>query len=301
MTTGNRQEYQAAIDLGSNSFRLLIAPAGDPGAAAVKKTVTVGLGRGHGGLIQPEAMARGIEVAAGFAREIARRGIPADRIRACGTEALRRAANRGEFLRRVENTLGCGAELISGEEEARLTLAGIRAGMRTPPGEMMVADIGGRSTEFIHCRGQEVLWTASIPLGAIRTSAMLEEGEERSTAAVSRALAPLGSRKGAADLVLCGGSATTCAAIGLGLDPYDPAVVQGHRLRLSEVCGLLSRLLAMPREEMARIRGLPPDRAPLIAGGLLIIREIMRAGAFPAATVSDYGLLEGIFLSIPAS
>ncbi len=293
----------AAIDLGSNSFRLLIATPGRP--PLNKKMITVGLGRNLAAdnRITAAAAEKGVAALAEFRRDIIKAGVTAARTRACGTEALRRAANRNDFIARAENILGKKIEVINGETEARLTLNGIISGLKWPRRPVLIADIGGNSTEIIYAsRPPAIDRLVSLGLGAANVSHDLGKGSiDRVTAAIDTAMAGFWSKINPdrlLRLILSGGSATTCAAINLGLDAYDPKQVQGHIITRAEMAAISDRLITTADARATAIKGLDPARAAIVNGGVLLCRKIMEKSAADSVIISDNGLLEGIFLSL---
>jgi len=296
------------VDIGSNSFRLLVAEveAGHLHPLA-HELVTVRLGEGLGGtgLLASAPMRRGEAALVRFAEKIA--AYPVDSLRACATHAVRNAANRDEFLQRAGVLAGFRIEVLSGEEEARLALLGALSALpqeqRRYP--MMLADVGGGSSELIlqALAGSEPR-AISLPLGAVglieEFGADLEAMRRKIRAVLVPALWRIAEgemvRKGSL-LVASGGTATSLAALSLGLARYDARQVQNYTLSQARLDNLLARLVALSPEERKGLPALADGRGEIIVAGTVILQELRQALAIPALLVSDAGLLEGILLS----
>ncbi|MEW6595329.1 MAG: Ppx/GppA phosphatase family protein [Thermodesulfobacteriota bacterium] len=293
----------AAIDLGSNSFRLLIATLRPNGAMQplVKKLITVRLGQGlhTTGRLDQEAMARGLEALARFAALLDAHH--PQRLRACATHALRTAANRDEFLAPAARLLGQPIEVIDGHTEAALALAGVRQAVGGDA-HLLVADVGGGSSELIGEGGVTSLAIGTVSLTE-RFLTPTPPPTPESLAAVRTAIAAAVSESilpflpPGTLLVGSGGTATALAALDLGLITYDESKVQGHRLplaRLRELTGQLARLDAQGRNQLP---GLDQGRGEILLAGALIYEHLLTKLSAATLTVSDAGLLEGILWS----
>lgn len=310
----------AALDVGTNSVRLLVADlspeAGlQPRRYAVRIT-RLGGGAGPAGLAQA-SIERTVSTIAEFARLVREEGVVA--LRAVATSAAREARNRAELLARARDAAGIELEVISGEEEAALAMAGVRWAMaRLPgglPGRFVLVDVGGGSTEVVLAerrphprRPGDPEWrdeARSLPLGAVR----LVEGYLRSDpptpaelacmeAAIEARLAadlPPGFAA-AALLVGTAGTITTLAAMDLGLTAYDRTKVTGHLLSRPALEARYAQLVALPAAARLALPGLERGREDLVVAGLAIVLAIMRRLGSAGLTVVDAGLLEGICL-----
>jgi exopolyphosphatase/guanosine-5'-triphosphate,3'-diphosphate pyrophosphatase len=232
------------------------------------------------------------------------------RIIAVGTSALREAGNSGDFIDRVLRETGITITVISGDEEAYLTSAGIMAGGVTGDGHaVVVLDIGGGSTEWIVCSDPH--HRGSLPVGCVRFTERhihhdpplreeivslrndIEQVIRNSPLNILLKL-PGGFGDERRACVITGGTATTLASVDLELDHYDSEKIHGHRLPFRKIALLSSRLSSLPAQQRSMVRGLEPDRADVIIAGLLIVEMIMTLGGIGEAAVSDYGLLEGL-------
>jgi exopolyphosphatase/guanosine-5'-triphosphate,3'-diphosphate pyrophosphatase len=291
----------AAIDLGTNSTRLLVADADDGRLKEVERLLAITrLGEGvdtSRGLAEP-AVAR---VDAQVGRYIDRaRELGAETVLAIATSAVRDAANGGEFLAGLERRHGIRTMLLAGEHEARMTFRGVTSA-RPLSGEAVICDIGGGSTELIAGDPQGVNYAVSLDMGCVRMSERFlradpPTGEE--IAALRRQVAEmLPTDVPAGELIGVAGTVTTLATIDLGLDEEIPERVDGHRLGRARVSAELERLAAIPLAERRRVRGLMPERAPTIVAGAAILVELMERLGADTLTVSERDILHGAALS----
>ena len=299
----------ASIDLGTNTVRLLIATVGTGGLEPllVKRRITrLGGGFTREAGISPESGQRTIAALVEFSEDLALREV--SRIRAVATSAVRDAVNGPEFRDEVLKTSGIALEVIGGEEEGLLTLRGIRAGLGDPVGMLLAFDVGGGSTEYTLADSGTPRFTLSLPLGVVR----LTEGKQELAAMtdkVERELAVLGAEMARAGVtvdpscfLLAGtaGTATTLAAIDLGMTDYDYRRVNGHWLARDTVAALYEKLLGLTPEERLAIPGMEKGREDLIIAGALVTLKTLDRFGFDGMKVSDFGLLEGVLLSISA-
>ncbi len=294
----------AAIDCGTNSIRLLVAdlpPNGGPLTDVTRQMEIVRLGAGvdRTGALQPAAIERARVALAGYAAQITRLG--AERVRMVATSASRDARNADEFRAMVLATLGHPPEVISGDEEARLSFAGAVRGL--PAARYLMVDIGGGSTEFVV--GSTVVERAlSVDIGCVRlterhlhgdppTAAEVDAATVDIEAAVDRALTAVDGAS-AEQVVGLAGSVTTVAGIALDLPAYDPQRIHHARVPRGDVARVTASLLAMTRAQRLTLPVMHPGRADVIGAGALILRVILdRAGA-GAVIASEHDILDGI-------
>lgn len=279
----------AAVDMGTNSCRLLIAEMmGGRPVTVLKKVVTTRLGEGiqESGWLHPLAIKRTVDCLINF-REIMT-GYRVEAWRVVGTSALREAANREDCLAVAEDA-GLRIQVISGEEEAYLSYLGVQHGLTLdrPP---LVVDLGGGSTEFIYLNEPRLI--RSVPVGAVKAS----EGDWPAVRICEafREIFGLGARFRENPLVLVGGTPSTLVAVKKGLAEYDPELVHGQTLTREDVADLYNMLEAMPLELRRRLPGLQPERADIIVKGTLIVHLIMDGLQKREVTVSESDLLEGV-------
>jgi exopolyphosphatase / guanosine-5'-triphosphate,3'-diphosphate pyrophosphatase len=267
--------------------------------------VRLGQGLARTGRLAPEAIDRAL-VAVRAYRDRAR-ALGAGRIRVVATAAVRQAGNRDTLLAALGADGDLDVRVISGEEEARLTLLGVAAGLPATSDRYVVFDVGGDSTEILVARGARAECVVSLRLGVVPLTERflradpVDWAEYRGCAAyaaerlaaeawpVIRPLAP-------GRLVGTAGTVTTLAALDLELAAYDAARVQGHRLSRARIEALLQRLGAMTIAERARLPALEPGRADVLIPGIALTLGVLDGLALPELVVSDNGLREGILL-----
>jgi exopolyphosphatase / guanosine-5'-triphosphate,3'-diphosphate pyrophosphatase len=303
----------ATIDLGSNTVRLLVADveSGRPGWQTVlqdQQVTRLGEGLAVSGRLASAAMAR---TRAAVSDYVARaRAAGAARIDVVATSAVREAVNGREFAAALEESTGVVVRVIGGEEEARLTVRGVLHGLEAR-GRSVVFDIGGGSTEYVLAGPGGPIAAVSLRLGVVplaerypfpgrvdptRYARLTDEVK----AQLARELpAAIRDTRGAR-LVGTAGTVTTLAALDLGLEHYEAARVQGHRLSRRAVAELLGRLGALTVAERAALPCLEPGRADLIVAGVAIVAETMACLQASELIVSDHGLREGLLLEVCA-
>jgi exopolyphosphatase/guanosine-5'-triphosphate,3'-diphosphate pyrophosphatase len=283
----------AAVDLGTNTTRLLVADVdGGTVTELLRRTAITRLGEGvdERRRLLPVPVARVRNVLSGFRREAEALG--AGRVLAIATSAVRDAENGEAFLGEVEWSYGFETRLLSGDEEAALPLRGARPGGARPVGTVVV-DVGGGSTELI-ADGLRV----SLDVGSVRLTERFLHSDppaaeelERAAAAV-RGLLPDGSFRHAVGVA---GTVTTIAALELGR--YDAELVHGYRIPRGRVEAQLERLAALPLAARRGLPGLEPERAPVIVGGVLVVREVLQRFALDEIEVSERDVLTGAALA----
>ncbi len=227
---------------------------------------------------------------------------------AVGTSALREAAN-AEALLAPAGRLGIEFRVISGEEEAALTLLGVRAGLPDLPPHLLMLDIGGGSTEFLLADGGRVRAAVSTDLGSVRLTETCLALDPPTPEELGRLRAAVGARLQALRgelpaippggvLVGTAGTITTLAAIDLGLASYDPDRVNGYVLSVARSASLLEELAALPLARRRAVPGLEPARADIILAGAMVCRLAMECFGFRELRVSEGGLREGIVLDL---
>ncbi len=281
-----------AIDLGTNSTRLLIADVEDGRVEEVARDTTItrlGESVDERRKLLPTAVARVRNVLSGYRRELERLG--AERVLVLATSSVRDAENGEAFLGEIEWSYGFTTRLLSGEEEAELTRRGVAGGRELDP-DALVLDIGGGSTELI-TEGER----ASIDMGSVRlTERFLHSDpparEQLDAAAngVRELLPDLQPR----EAIGVAGTITSLAALELG--EYDPERIHGYRLSREAVEAQLERLASLPLAERRELPGLDPDRAPVIVAGAVIVDQVMKRYGLDELEVSERDLLHGAAL-----
>jgi len=301
----------AAIDCGTNSIRLLVAdlPA-DPGDALVDvtrrmKIVRLGQGVDRTGRLAPDAIERTRVALADYVAEITELG--ATRVRMVATSATRDAANAADFQSMVERTLGVEPEVVSGDEEARLSFAGAARGLGSAPAPYLVIDIGGGSTEFV--LGDRTPSSAiSVDIGCVRiterhltsdppTPEEVAAAEATISAKVEDALSVVPGHQ-ARTMIGLAGSVTTVTALALGLASYQPERIHHARVSRADVRRVTEHLLGLTHSERLALPAMHPGRADVIGAGALILRVIMDRVGADSVIASEHDILDGIAWSL---
>lgn len=289
-----------AIDIGTNTIRLLIADLDDDRLVDVERhTEVVGLGRGVDatGRFDPERVEHALAVLATYAERLRTNRVT--QVRAVATSATRDAEDGPEFLGRATAVLGVGPDLISGIDEAALSFRGATAAI---PGESptLVIDPGGGSTEFVF-GGAAPEYSVSLDIGSVRlTERLLPERPatpDRVAAAAEEVAEIFGLVRlpaSPARVIGVAGTFTSLAAISLELDAYDRSVVHGSILTMADLDRLVGQLAGLTVEETAAIPSLEPKRAPVLLGGTIVAREAVRVSGRSEALISEADLLDGI-------
>ncbi|HEV7193421.1 MAG TPA: Ppx/GppA phosphatase family protein [Jatrophihabitantaceae bacterium] len=298
----------AGIDCGTNSIRLLIADARADGTLidVVREMQIVRLGQDvdRTGRLAPEAIERTRVALAGYAAAIARHD--AQRVRMTATSATRDAVNRDDFVQMVVATLGVAPEVITGADEAALSFRGAVAGLPRLQTPVLVADIGGGSTEVV--LGNGALRAHSMNVGCVRMTERHLHGDPPTAdqigaavrdvrAAIVQAAADVPIRS-AATFVGVAGTVTTLAAIALGLDSYDADAIHGSTMTAEQVADVTQQLLAMTRDERAALPVMHPGRVDVIGAGALVLRTLMEQVGAAEVVVSEHDILDGIAMSL---
>lgn len=297
----------AAIDCGTNSIRLLIADVDGPElTAVVKRMEIVRLGQGvdRTGRLAPDALERTRVALAEYVAQIEEFGATA--VRMVATSATRDAANADEFRDMVVSTLGSAPEVVSGDEEARLSFDGAVRGMDAPA-PYLLADIGGGSTELVLGSGT-LDQAVSVNIGCVRMTERHLHGDPPTEAEIAAASHDIGVAldsglavvPGAQARTLIGvaGSVTTVAALALALPAYDPDRIHRARIGYSDVARVTAELLGLTVAQRLELPVMHPGRADVIGAGALVLRILMERIGAAAVVASEHDILEGIAWSL---
>ena len=284
----------AAIDLGTNTTRLLVADVEDGRVdEVVRRTAITRLGEGvdERRRLLPLPIARVRNVLSDYRRESEALG--AERTLLVATSAVRDAENGEAFLGEIEWSYGFTTRLVSGDDEAALTIDGV-ATSRPLDAATLLVDIGGGSTELVLGETRH-----SLDVGAVRLTERHLPGDppteqelDECARAVRDVLPDLEPRDG----VGVAGTTTTIAALDLGLDEYDRERVHGHRLTLDGARRQLERLASLPLAERRQVPALEPERAPVIVAGAVILCELLGRYGLDAIEASERDILDGVAL-----
>jgi len=308
----------AALDLGTNNCRLLVARPRDDGFRVIdafSRIVRLGEGLGQSGTLSEPAMGRTIDALRVCAQKIDRRGVTHARLVA--TEACRRAANCRDFLGRVHAETGLALEIISSREEAELVLAGCAPLLDPARPYALMFDIGGGSTEVLWLklgpdRALELIDWVSLPYGVVGLAERhgpdeaLAEWYDETAREVAGLLAPFEARHAIAGRVAEGqvqmlgssGTVTTLAGVQLGLARYDRTYVDGTYLAFADIDRVSRGLAAMTGPERAAQPCIGRERADLVVAGCAILAAICRTWPVGSLRVADRGVREGILFGL---
>jgi exopolyphosphatase/guanosine-5'-triphosphate,3'-diphosphate pyrophosphatase len=291
--------YFAAVDLGSNSFHMLIARAIDHEVRVVDRLrdpVQLAMGLNAGGELAPEAQERALASLSRFGQRL--REFPSAQVRAVGTNTLRQARRSREFLRRAEDALGHPIEVISGQEEARLIYLGVAHSAPADERRRLVVDIGGGSTECIIGEGFEPIQRASLFMGCIGwTRRFFPKGEltrdDMRRAEIAAGQELLAIERGFRSLgwETCFGSSGTIVAIEEILRASGWSKAGLTRMGVRK---LRKRLVSFGRIDKIELPTLKPDRASVLPGGVAILTAIFRSLDIATMSASSGALREGL-------
>jgi exopolyphosphatase/guanosine-5'-triphosphate,3'-diphosphate pyrophosphatase len=295
----------AIIDLGTNTFNLLVHEQGSDGLVVFhSEEVPVFLGKGgiEKGIIAPDAFERGLVALSALRTTALAQG--ATRIRGFGTSALRNARNGSAFVRRAMQDLDVPITIIPGEQEAELILAGVRQAVPLTSKPALVMDIGGGSTEFILATDKALMWKQSFELGVTRLRERIPVSDPITPEEEARIAAHLDDRLEALYAVIdrhephvligSAGSFDTLARIisadrGTALDPAAKSI----DFTALEFDAIKDRLLRMSRHERLLVPGLPEHRVDTIPYALIQVERVLFAGGIREMAWSRYALKEG--------
>lgn len=299
---------QAAIDIGSNSVLLLVAE--DDGRVVHDEARVVGLGRGLGerGVFRPDRMEATTAALRAYAAIASTHGVAPERVRAVATSASRRALNATTYFAQVRAATGLRVEVVSGDEEARLTYLGGIAGLDLGPGPVLLCDPGGGSTEIILGEGQRIHSRVSLEIGTVRLTeqylgfGQVEAGAlARLRAHVDRAVTGVVLPAQPRSAVAVAGTATTLAAADLGLGTYDGARVHGSTLHVGALRTWVDRLLEAGPERRRELVAVSPERADTVLAGAVILLRVLELSRRQAWKISDRGLRFGLLKTASGS
>lgn len=301
---------KAAIDIGTNTTRLLIADLSQNGAfnKIFSRRIITRLGEGlaHHMLLNKTAMQRTLDAIKIYSYDIKK--YRCSKVRAVATNAVREADNGEEFTQTIKNETGLHIEIISQEEEARFTTLGVFSGFKKKLKKTIIFDVGGGSTEYIltnhHSRPVRIVGTnlgivsltekyiKSDPVNQMELQSLRKEVNKKLTVVKQK----LGHVRNFT-LIGTAGTPTQFAALDLDLFPYDPAAVNEHRMNFSTIEKIFTELSSKNIIERKAIRAMEHGREDLIIAGGVILLESLKLFNKKEVTISDFGLREGVLLS----
>ena len=284
------------VDLGTNSTRLLVADVEEGAVREVERRLTItrlGEGVDERRILLPTALARVRNALADYRRVLEASG--AERTLAVATSAVRDAENGEAFLGEVEWSYGFETRLLTGDEEAVMTLQGVAGGRAPAPGTMVV-DVGGGSTELVLAD-----WHKSLDLGCVRLTERFLHSDppspEELDACVGHIRALLPAEPAPTRAIGVAGTVTTLAVRSLELDEEDVALLHGHTMSREWIEAEVAQLAALPVAGLQALRGMHPDRAPVIVAGGLVLVETLRRYGLDELEVSEHDIMHGAALA----
>jgi exopolyphosphatase/guanosine-5'-triphosphate,3'-diphosphate pyrophosphatase len=296
----------AAIDCGTNSVRLLVADANGRPLERLMRITRLGQGVDATGALEPRAIERTVAVLREYREVMDRHGV--ERIRMAATSASRDASNRDVFFDAARDALGVEPELLSGDEEGRLSFLGATADLDPSDGPFLVCDIGGGSTEFVWGT-TEAESTISVDMGCVRITEAWLHSDPPSAEELSQALSvieihlddvlrEIPQASEAATFVGLAGTITNVAAVELGLPEYDPERIHHLRLTKEAVEDVFRTLATESLADRIHNPGLERQRADVIVGGLCVLVMTMRKLGLHECLVSESDILDGLAMSL---
>jgi exopolyphosphatase/guanosine-5'-triphosphate,3'-diphosphate pyrophosphatase len=298
-------ERVAVIDLGSNSFRMVVFKT--TGASWEREeersaAVRIGEGLAASGRLSEAAMARALRTLDEFAGLCERHGLDERELDAVATSAIRDAQNGGAFLDQVRLRTGLDVRILSREQEARYGY--LAAAHSTTLTDGCVLDLGGGSLQLVRVAGRIARESGSWRLGAVRMTERFLAGEGPAKRSQCKALQAHVTRKlerapwlasAGPRLIGLGGTVRNLATAAERAAGLPAEEVQGFVIEHGALDELIARLAALPAAERSRVAGIKPARADIVLAGALVIQEVMRSGNFETLEVTGAGLREGIF------
>ena len=296
----------ASIDIGSNTLLLLIADDASGQPVSVLDLCEFGrLGQGMAtsSQLHPDALARSLAILKRFRAAM---DVHANlRVGCVATQAIREADNRADFVAPAEAILGTKIEIIDGQREANLVARAVASSFPALcEQELVVVDVGGASTEFIHIRNSEVVSRTSLPIGAIRLRERFLHSDPPTSQEVQALESGIDLALAELDLPTCtpvvgsAGTATTIASMKLELASYQPERIHGLRLSPDEVTTTLDTLLRATCAKKRLMPGLEPGRADVVAAGVAIYSRVLNKLKANAFIVSDRGVRWGLIYEL---
>lgn len=296
-----QQQRTAVIDIGSNSVRLVVfdGPARIP-ATLFNEKVMAGLGEGVGGdgALSTAAMETALQTIARYAELLA--AMRVESVRAVATAAVRRAANGAWFVAEIARQTGIAVDILAGEVEARNSAYGVLAGI--PGAEGIVGDLGGGSLELARICNGEVAELTSLPLGALRLTALHQQGRAALQAEIRAAIRRLGwhGRGAGRPFYAVGGSWRALVQLHMHMTRWPLPVVHQYRLSAAELQRIGRSLAHLSAKSLRSIPELSRGRIPQLPGTAALLQAIVRDLGSEAVIASAFGLREGLlFASLP--
>ncbi len=282
----NAMRY-GVIDIGSNSVRLMISNGVNSGKKLVKNT-RLAEGMDDKFNLHPVAIERTVAAVSFFVEEAKKECV--DEIFIFATAAVRKANNKEQFTSKVKQSCGIDVDDVSGEQEAKLGCVGALFN-----GDGGIIDVGGASTEISVIKNREQVYTKSVDIGAVLIKDECGQNHDKVTAFVKREIKKFGIVP-KTQFTAIGGTATSVASMLIGVEPYNPELVDGFLVGIKELSELSEMLNKTSVEERKKIKGLQPERAEVIAGGVTVLKELCTMLNIDQFRVSEKDNLEGYLI-----
>jgi exopolyphosphatase/guanosine-5'-triphosphate,3'-diphosphate pyrophosphatase len=304
----------AAIDCGTNTVRLLVTDMDTETGICldvhrVETIVRLGQDVDRTGTLADEALARTCAALETYVGLIRAAGV--ERTRCIATSAVRDASNRDVFVERVHAVIGVRPDVVSGDEEARLSYDGATRGLPERDGAsarepLLVVDVGGGSTELVLGAGSGPPRGASLDIGSVRLTERHLHSDPPTPRQVAAAVADIDAAVDgsgvklaeACTLIGVAGTVTTMAAFVLGLDRYDSTLVHHARLPTAELLDACDSMVAMPVSRRRQLSFMVAGRADVIGGGALVLADVVRRTGLDTVIASEHDILDGVAWSL---
>lgn len=296
------EKKYATIDIGSNSILLYIAEKESSGKfkSIINLCEITRLGKNLQitGILEKDAIQKSLEVLRNYKKICNENNV--SEIAAAGTMALRTASNSDEFTEQAERETGIKIEIITGEEEARLSYIALKEGIGIT-GESLAFDIGGGSTEFIYADSSGIKKRFSVNIGVIKftenylkSDPVTEKEILRAENSINNEISSLNLNRNFKILTGMGGTVTNIASVKHKMLNYDPDIIQGSIITMEDLLNQIKDFSSKTIEERKKIPGLEPKRADVIITGALIIKCILLNSGRDSFIVSDFGIRHGL-------
>ena len=302
----------ASIDIGTNTVRLLISELTGDGRLeklCIDRVITrLGEGfsqnRRH---ITPNSISRTISALKNFSEAINKYQV--NKTRSVATSVVRESENGNDFIDLAKKETGIDVEVISGDEEAELTVLGVLNSIKVNSKEYIIFDIGGGSTEYVHIINENIISKKSINMGVVHLTEEFLSNQVQSTEDIVQLsenikeildnnLIDFTPASEELSLIGTAGTPTTLAAMELKLQQYNPELINNHRLNRRTVSSIVEQLREIPLNQRSKIPGLEKGREDIIVAGSIILLQTLDRFSLNELIVSDGGVLEGIAHSI---
>lgn len=298
--------FLASMDLGTQTFRLCLGKhIKDDVYFLIRERENVRLGEKLvNGKLSEESIEKGMKTLAKFRELLDKHEV--SKYRAVGTAVFRLAKNSQEFIEKAR-TLGIEIEIVTPEEEAKLTLKGVIYGLKKleePTEKVLIVDVGGGSTEFIYVERDEPKWIRSLKIGAIYLKDLFEIRYPLSSKVLKSIKTYIMDQlkdfpfEKIENIVITGGTASLIGTLDLKLVNYNPDLIHGHKVTKDRLEKLIKKLSSFDLEKISKMKGMEKGREDIALPGILIYEGVLDHYQKTCLMLSTYGILEGTLLSM---